>query len=30
MKTKKTDWFFQNKDFDRQYDERADRNQYKF
>ena len=29
-KTKKTDWFFQNKDFDRQYDERADRNQYKF
>lgn len=30
MKTKKTDWYFQNKDFDRQYDERADRNQYKF
>lgn len=30
MKTKKTDWFFQNKDFDRQYDERADKNQYKF
>jgi len=30
MKTKKTDWFFQNKDFDRKYDERADRNQYKF
>lgn len=27
---KKTDWFFKNKDFDRQYDERADRNQYKF
>ena len=30
MKTKKTDWFFQNKDFDRQYDERADKNQYKY
>ncbi len=30
MKTKKTDWYFQNKDFDRQYDDRADRNQYKF
>lgn len=27
---KKTDWFYKNKDFDRQYDERADRNQYKF
>lgn len=30
IKTRKTDWFFQNKDFDRQYDERADKNQYKF
>lgn len=28
--TKKTDWFFQNEQFDREYDERADRNQYKF
>lgn len=27
---KKTDWFYKNKDFDRQYDERADKNQYKF
>lgn len=27
---KKTDWFYKNKDFDRKYDERADRNQYKF
>lgn len=27
---KKTDWFYKNKDFDREYDERADRNQYKF
>ena len=27
---KKTDWFYKNKDYDRQYDERADRNQYKF
>lgn len=27
---KKTDWFYKNKDFDRQYDERADRNNYKF
>ena len=26
---KKTDWFYKNKDFDRQYDERADRNQYR-
>ncbi len=26
---KKTDWFYNNKDFDRQFDERADRNQYK-
>ena len=29
-KTKKTDWFFQNEKFDRKYDDRADRNQYKF
>lgn len=29
-KTKKTDWFYQNEEFDRKYDERADRNQYKF
>ena len=27
---KKTDWFYKNKEFDRQYDERADKNQYKF
>ena len=27
---KKTDWFYKNKDFDRQFDERADRNEYKF
>ena len=27
---KKTDWFFKNEDFDRKYDERADKNQYKF
>lgn len=26
---KKTDWFFQNEQFDRKYDERADRNEYK-
>jgi hypothetical protein len=29
-KTKKTDWYYQNEDYDRKYDERADRNQYKF
>lgn len=29
-KTKHTDWYYQNEDFDRKYDERADRNQYKF
>lgn len=29
-KTKKTDWFYQNEQFDRKYDDRADRNQYKF
>lgn len=27
---KKTDWFYKNKDYDRQFDERADRNEYKF
>ena len=27
---KKTDWFYKNKEYDRQYDERADKNQYKF
>lgn len=25
----KTDWYYSNKDYDRQYDERADRNQYR-
>ena len=29
-KDKKTDWFFLNKKFDREHDERADENQYKF
>lgn len=29
-KNKKTDWFYKNKDFDREFDERADRNNYKF
>ena len=29
-KIKKTDWYYQNDKFDRQYDERADKNQYKF
>lgn len=27
---KKTDWFYKNKNLDREYDERADRNNYKF
>ena len=27
---KKTDWFYKNKDYDRQFDKRADRNEYKF
>ncbi len=27
---KKEDWFYANKDYDREFDERADRNQYKF
>jgi len=27
---KKTDWFFKNSDYDRKFDERADRNEYKF
>ena len=26
---KKTDWYYKNSDYDRQYDERADRNQYR-
>ena len=31
MKNKrKTDWFYKNEQFDRQFDDRADRNQYKF
>lgn len=29
-RTKKTDWFYQNEQFDRKLDERADKNQYKF
>ena len=28
-KSKKTDWFYDNKQFDREIDERADRNQYR-
>lgn len=28
-KEKSTDWYYKNKEYDRQYDERADRNQYK-
>lgn len=27
---KKTDWFYNNEQFDRKFDERADRNEYKF
>ena len=27
---KKEDWFYNNEAYDRQFDERADRNQYKF
>ena len=27
---KKTDWFYKNEQFDREFDERADRNNYKF
>lgn len=27
---KREDWFYDNKDYDREFDERADRNQYKF
>lgn len=27
---KKTDWFYKNEQFDRKFDERADRNEYKF
>lgn len=29
-KDKKTDWFYKNEQFDRKFDERADRNNYKF
>ena len=29
-KNKKTDWFYGNEEFDRKFDERADRNEYKF
>ncbi len=29
-KDKKTDWFYANKQYDREFDERSDRNQYKF
>ena len=29
-KVRKTDWFYRNEEFDRKYDERADKNQYKF
>ena len=29
-KDKKTDWFYKNEQFDRKFDERADRNEYKF
>ena len=29
-KDKKTDWFFKNEQYDRKFDERADRNEYKF
>lgn len=28
-RNKSTDWYYNNKDYDRQFDERADRNQYK-
>ena len=28
-KDKKTDWFFNNEQYDRKYDERADKNQYR-
>ena len=27
---KKSDWFYKNSAYDREFDERADRNQYKF
>ena len=29
-KDKKTDWFYKGKEYDRKFDERADRNEYKF
>ena len=28
-KTKNTDWYYQNEDYDRKYDERADKNNYR-
>ena len=28
-KNNSTDWYYKNKDYDRKYDERADKNQYK-
>lgn len=30
LRNKKSDWFFKNEQFDREYDDRADKNQYKF
>ncbi len=30
IRNKKTDWFYGTDKFDREYDERADKNQYKF
>ena len=30
VKYKKTDWYYNNKDYDRNLDDRADKNQYKF
>ncbi len=30
VKNKKTDWFYGTKEYDRKYDERIDKNQYKF
>ena len=29
-KNKKTDWFYGNEEYDRKFDDRADKNQYKF
>ena len=30
LKNRKTDWFYGTTDYDRKFDDRADRNQYKF